>query len=354
MNYGARLSALLGLVATVYACNDQDPSLETLPTVVLSANHQPGNSDGVIELTWSSSRADSCSASGEWQGQLPSSGTRSVDSPNRETSIFSIACTGPAGAVRESAVVVDFGGTQAGLDFPGSEATTETIRFRFTKPLDIYPATYIWRVNLRSQAGYYTAFFWGNDGEFRWDDGHVSNTYYGAHPYPFPAPNYVPPEQIGPRFWEISVASLDVLSEEQVEYGRWHVQALRVWSGLFGKYHEFYWDLPDTSKVIRYRARRSYGEKYPPSPALTWGDAPWNPSEEIMHGVIRGIQVYTQALSLEDILAESREPLSTAEGEASIWYLSMDPTPASIDDQSGNGNNPEWVGPARPSIWTNR
>jgi hypothetical protein len=52
----------------------------------------------------------------------------------------------------------------AGLDFPGSEGTVETMRFRFGDPLPIYPATYIWRVFPRYQAGFYTAFFWGNDG----------------------------------------------------------------------------------------------------------------------------------------------------------------------------------------------
>ena len=51
----------------------------------------------------------------------------------------------------------------SGLDFPGSAAVATTMRFRFLNPLPIYPATYIWRAYPRQQAGYYTAFFWGND-----------------------------------------------------------------------------------------------------------------------------------------------------------------------------------------------
>ena len=59
-----------------------------------------------------------------------------------------------------------------GLDFPGSAAVSTTMRFKFVNPhtngLPIYGpggngVTYIWRAYPRQQAGYYTAFFWGND-----------------------------------------------------------------------------------------------------------------------------------------------------------------------------------------------
>eukprot|EP00216_Chloropicon_sp_CCMP2111_P002248 CAMPEP_0198243412 /NCGR_PEP_ID=MMETSP1446-20131203/27569_1 /TAXON_ID=1461542 ORGANISM="Unidentified sp, Strain CCMP2111" /NCGR_SAMPLE_ID=MMETSP1446 /ASSEMBLY_ACC=CAM_ASM_001112 /LENGTH=88 /DNA_ID=CAMNT_0043927221 /DNA_START=417 /DNA_END=680 /DNA_ORIENTATION=+ len=61
-----------------------------------------------------------------------------------------------------------------GLDFPGSAAIPNgnTVRFKFEAPhlngLPIYGpdgrgVTYIWRALPRRQAGYYTAFFWGND-----------------------------------------------------------------------------------------------------------------------------------------------------------------------------------------------
>ena len=76
-------------------------------------------------------------------------------------------------------------------------------------------------------------------------------------------------------------------------YDVWYTQALRVWSDSSGKHHEFYWDLPDTSTVIRVTVAADYGNIYPPSPALTFGDAPWNPSNEIMNGVMRGFQVYS-------------------------------------------------------------
>ena len=70
------------------------------------------------------------------------------------------------------------------LDFEGNASTSSTVRFRFTNPLAIYPATYIWKLFPRRQAGYYTTFFWGNDdgrgdlNTFLWDKG-GADSYYG-------------------------------------------------------------------------------------------------------------------------------------------------------------------------------
>ncbi|HTE39542.1 MAG TPA: hypothetical protein VK629_01860, partial [Steroidobacteraceae bacterium] len=81
-------------------------------------------------------------------------------------------------------------------------------------------------------------------------------------------------------------------------------------------------------------------------------DAPWNPSNEIMNGVLRGIQVYSDLLSMQDVTAELATPLSTSAGGASIWYLNIDPTPTDISDKSDRGHNPSWVGSERPRLWS--
>lgn len=342
------ISAPAGLVS----CSGRDTE-GGRPAVTLTADPAVVSSGGVSILTWSASASSSCTASGGWDGDRALSGRAETAPLIDAVNVFSLACVDGRRASRATVVVTVPQGRESGLDFPGSAATTGTVRFRFTRPLAMYPATYIWRVNLRSQPEYYTAFFWGNDGEFRWDNG-ISSTYYGAHPYPYPAPNYVPPDQVGPRYWEISVAALDVLSKQQVEYGRWHLQGLRVWSDLFGKHHEFYWDLPDTTKVIKHRAPRSYGNKLPPRPALTWGDAPWAPSKEIMFGVMRGFQIYSTSLTMGDLLAEASHPLSTPAGRESVWYMNLNPTPTDIADTSGAGHHPEWVGAERPLLWTTR
>lgn len=239
-----------------------------------------------------------------------------------------------------------------GLNFQGNDSTTGTVRFRFTNPLAIYPATYIWKLYPRRQAGYYTTFFWANDDDkgtldtFLWDGG-GADSYYGAHPYPNPAPNGTD------HNWEISIEQND-FQNGAVVYDRWYTQALRVWRAADGtKHHEFYWDLPntDSSHTVVRVSPASWGNKLPPSPTLTWGDAPWSPSNEILNGVLRGIQVYSDVLSLADVLTEAGTPLSTAAGTSSIWYLNLNPTPSDISDKSGKGHNPSWVGSVRPLLW---
>jgi hypothetical protein len=247
---------------------------------------------------------------------------------------------------------------ESGLDFPGSAGVQTTMRFRFTNPLPIYPATYIWRAYPRQQPSYYTTFFWGNDNgcgcisDFAWDGG-VPNSFYGAHPYPDPAPN-------GPAHkWEIATdEGTDWLSAEDVVYDRWYTQALVAWADSQGyKHTTFYWDLPDTTKVVDYSTQfgsgAGYGNKNPPFPALTFGDAPWNPGNEVYDGVLRGIRVYATNLSLADIQSEANAPLSTAAGAAKVWYMNMDPTPTDISDKSGKGHQPAWVGSERPKLYTN-
>lgn len=244
--------------------------------------------------------------------------------------------------------------TTAGLDFPGSAAVKTTVRFRFVRPLPMYPATYIWRAYPRRQSGYYTAFFWGNDdgkgdlSTFVWvDNGRAADSYYGAHPYPDSPPNG------NTHSWEISIEQHDFVNGAVV-YDRWYTQALRVWIEPNGeKRHEFYWDLPrtDTTRLVQRASPSTWGNQSPPAPTLTWGDAPWNPGKEVWNGILRGIQIYSTKLTLWDVLGEADKPLSTISGANSIWYLNLDPTPTDIDDKSGRGNHPEWVGPERPRLW---
>jgi hypothetical protein len=244
-------------------------------------------------------------------------------------------------------------GAGTGLDFQGSASTAGTVRFRFTNPLAIYPATYLWKLFPRRQAGYYTTFFWGNDdgrgdlSTFLWDGG-AADSYYGAHPYPDPPPNGTS------HLWEIAVEQGDVLNGAVV-YDRWYTQALRVWRASDGtKHHEFYWDLPntDSSRTVVRTSPATWGNKLPPVPALTWGDAPWSPSNEMLNGVLRGIQIYADVLTPQDIVSEFADPRSTAAGAASIWYLNLNPTPTDISDKSGKGHHPSWVGSERPRLWS--
>jgi hypothetical protein len=232
------------------------------------------------------------------------------------------------------------------------------MRFKFVNPhlngLPIYPATYIWRAYPRQQAGYYTAFFWGNDDgngnicTFVWvGNCYSADTYYGAHPYPQNPPNG------NTHYWEISIEQADY-TNGVVVYNRWYTQALRVWSDGTGKHHEFYWDLPNTdaSHRVTRTSPTSWGNTNPPNPALTWGDAPWAPGNEVWNGILRGIQIYSSNLSVADILSEVANPLSTSAGASSIWYMNLNPTPTDISDKSGKGHHPVWVGSERPALYT--
>lgn len=320
------------------------------PTLTLSVSPTTVPSGASSNLTWSSANTSSCTASGAWSGSRPTSGSAATG-PLTASSTFTLTCAGPGGSLARSTTVTVSGAQQLrGLDFQGNASTTGTVRFRFTDPLAIYPATYIWKVRPRHQLGYYTTFFWGNDGKFEWDpdcDPHCADSYYGAHPYP--QGGYLG----STHKWEIAARQGDRVSAENVVYDVWYTQALRVWSDASGgKHHEFYWDLPNTSRVIRLDVASTYGNRMPPSPALTFGDAPWAPSREMMNGVLRGIQVYSSTLTLSEILDEIADPLSSSSGASSIWYLNLNPIPTDISDKSGRGNHPEWVGGERPLLWS--
>ena len=251
-----------------------------------------------------------------------------------------------------------------GLEFPRNDQVPDgqTVRFKFTNPhqsgLPIYGSggagvTYIFKIRPKQQTGYYTTFFWGNDdgtGEnstFTWDRG-GANTYYGMHPYP-------PGSSSGTTHnWEVSVEANDY-QNGRVIMDAWYTQVVRVWSDGSGKHHEFYWDWPNTDaahKVTR-TSPTSWGNATPPFPALTFGDAPWQPGREMCSCALRNIQIYAGLLSLPDIQSEINSPQSTAAGIASIWYKNINPTPTDISDKSGSGHNPVWVGSNRPTLYEN-
>ena len=247
-----------------------------------------------------------------------------------------------------------------GLEWPGDGAVRRMLYW--SNPFPIYPATYVFRVYPRkkivpsnSPTGYYTTFFWGNNGPFAWDGGNA-NTYYGMHPYPVPAPN-------GPGQWEISVFSNDYTTGTEVTWNRWYTQVIRVWrSDAQTTHHEFYYDWPDTTKVLTHTIQfPTWASANPPNPAIVIGQAPdlcgpppcstgqsWGgyPGWEEFNGIIRGIQIYSGLLSLSDIQSEISAPQSSAAGQSLIWYLNLNPRPSDVTDKKTTGapHNPAWAG----------
>jgi hypothetical protein len=309
---------------------------------------------GSSTVTWSTTNATSCTASGGWSGSRATSGSVSTGALSATTT-FTLNCSGAGGSTSKSATVTVSApsGTSYGLEWSG--AGTVRRMLYWSNPFPIYDATYIFKVYPRkkvvptnSPTGYYTAFFWGNNGEFTWDSG-SANTYYGAHPYPIPAPN-------GPGQWEISVFAGDYVTGQEVTWNRWYTQAFRAWrENSCTTHHEFYWDLPDTTKVLKANVNDcNWAKTNPPKPAIVMGQAPdfnglsWGnyAGWEEFNGIIRGIQIYSGLLSVNDILSEINAPKSTTNGNSLIWYLNLDPRPSDVTDKKATGtpHNPAWSG----------
>ncbi len=262
-----------------------------------------------------------------------------------------------------------------GLDWDGLPPGRRAIIF--TSPPPAYPMTYIWKVYPRLQVTnrpdgnrYYTTFFHGNNGAFVWADPGYANSYYGFHPYPRP-PDLPNP---GNGKWEISVATVDLtdrddLSSPFVTNDRWYSQAAVVNASGGNLNQKFYIDLPSTSTANTITGQQA-GATYstPTTPCIIWGQAPDDGSGlqswggytlwEEHNGRIRGVQIYSSALSEAHILA-----LASKDYDADVlsycvangitpWYLNMNWTLTDITDKSGSGNNPAWVGSDRPTLWT--
>jgi Carboxypeptidase regulatory-like domain len=86
--------------ATKIAVN---PAVAPAPTVKLTASSTTIASGGSTTLTWSTTNASSCTASGGWTGSEVTSGTKSV-SPTA-TASYTLACTGSGGNAQASADV---------------------------------------------------------------------------------------------------------------------------------------------------------------------------------------------------------------------------------------------------------
>ena len=79
---------------------------EPSPTATLSSSSSSVLLGSVITLTWSSTNATSCTASGAWSGSKATSGTEDVTISTPGNNQFSISCTG-AGGSRSASVTVE-------------------------------------------------------------------------------------------------------------------------------------------------------------------------------------------------------------------------------------------------------
>lgn len=80
------------------------PPPPAVPTVTLSASPSTLAAGSSSTLTWNSTSADSCTASGAWSGSQALSGSKSTGALN-STSIYNLNCTGAGGTASASATV---------------------------------------------------------------------------------------------------------------------------------------------------------------------------------------------------------------------------------------------------------
>src|SRR5262249_4362784 len=82
----------------------QPPPTPPAPTVSLSAAPTAVSAGGTTQLTWSSTNASTCTATGAWSGTKATSGNQTINSIS-VTSTFDLSCTGTGGTTTRSATV---------------------------------------------------------------------------------------------------------------------------------------------------------------------------------------------------------------------------------------------------------
>lgn len=256
-------------------------------------------------------------------------------------------------------------GSRYGLDWDGTGAVRRMLYW--PSPMPMYPATFLFKVYQRNQvrgigdgSRYYTTFFWGNNGKFDWGSGY-DRSYYGAHPYPMPAPT-------GDGKWEISTSANDFVTRDDgsspyVTNNAWYSQAFVAQDIGGGTYrHRFYIDLPSVATAKRITHQVTSPPVRPPTPIICVGQAPDNGSGQSWGGysrweeqnaIICGLHFYSTALTEAQIVAlgalqTDAEVLAycASNNITSLWYLNMNPMPEDVTDKKGFGtpHNPSWLG----------
>src|SRR5882672_4094429 len=99
------VAACGGTTVEPTAASSGGAALPPVPTVSLAANPAVVASGVSATLTWSSTDATFCTASGGWSGTRASSGGPSSTGPLTASVSYSLACTGPGGSASASATV---------------------------------------------------------------------------------------------------------------------------------------------------------------------------------------------------------------------------------------------------------
>ena len=78
------------------------------PTVSISSDVEEAEVNTQVTLTWSSTNANSCTASGAWSGAKGTNGSQSVSVPQAGTNTYSLSCSNATGSASNSASVLGY------------------------------------------------------------------------------------------------------------------------------------------------------------------------------------------------------------------------------------------------------
>lgn len=88
--------------------NPEPPTAPAAPTVSLETDSAAVASGDSFTLSWSSTDATSCEASGSWTGTLDATGSLTQQAYGLGERSFSITCSGDGGETTSSPVVIQF------------------------------------------------------------------------------------------------------------------------------------------------------------------------------------------------------------------------------------------------------
>lgn len=264
-------------------------------------------------------------------------------------------------------------GGSTGLVFPSNGMYNSDIRLLWngSNLLPRTSHTAIWKARYVKQAGYY-AVTWHSHNDGSW---HANSYEFGAHPYPTNGNVDSSGQSLGgtgssgnEHYHEIAgtpgardwIASPGPGKTIPLVTDVWVTQArtCEVVGGTTLR-HTYWPDISRPDVFIRQEIPLSNLIAGGASAAFYFGASDWTASgstnSETPSCTLRGLALFSAALSISDIAAEAASESNsaqTAAGRAAVWYINKNPTPSDVADKSGSGRNPLWANANRPGLYT--
>lgn len=157
----------------------------------------------------------------------------------------------------------------------------------------------------------------------------------------------------GTWYHSLSCAGTDFISADAIVLGRWYRQALRRRELSTGTVYDYFYDLPDTSKVITTTTGTGDAMTVGTGHQLRFGDVTWAIAEGL-DGRLDQLKIWEEFLDVPTIVAESRVtwPLE-GKHRSKLWACVPDVRRDFMRDVSGRGNHAKIIADTEsPSLLT--